>query len=172
MGPYYPVDPDPGAGSDLATVNGQDLAKGEIILVSGRVRSTEGAVLAGVLVEIWQCNAFGRYHHPRDTSSGPLDPNFRAYGRFTTGADGVYRFRTIKPVPYTGRTPHIHFRLSRGGSELLVTQMYLEGHPQNDRDFLLRRVGDDADRRLLMARIEQVAGSRWPEAAFDIVLAR
>jgi protocatechuate 3,4-dioxygenase beta subunit len=74
------------------------------------------------------------------------DKRFQGYGRFVTGTDGSYGFRTIKPVPYPGRTPHIHFKISRGGTPLLTTQCFVKGHPQNERDGLLRRLGDAAQR--------------------------
>ena len=89
-------------------------------------------------LELWQANAFGRYIHPADTdASGPLDPNFQGYGRLRADADGRYRIKTIRPPPYSGRTPHIHFNVASGGTHL-TTQMFFEGEPLNERDGLYR----------------------------------
>lgn len=168
LGPFYPPRPDTSAGNDLTTLDGRGRALGRPLAIVGRVRDTAGKPQLGVLVEIWQTNAHGRYHHPQDDSPGPLDPNFRGYGRATTAADGAYRFATIEPVAYPGRTPHVHFRLSRGERELLVTQMYLpEAAAANARDGLFMSIRDAERRRRLI-------GSPEPGAAdtlrFDIVL--
>jgi protocatechuate 3,4-dioxygenase beta subunit len=166
LGPFYPLQPDPAAGNDL-TMGGRAL--GTPLTIVGRVLDTAGRAQAGVLVEIWQTNAHGRYHHPHDDSPAPLDPNFRGYGRATTGVGGDYRFRTVLPVRYPGRTPHVHFRLSRGGRELLVTQMYLPGAArENQRDGLFMAERDAGSRARLIG-IEQ------PDSPgtlrFDIVIA-
>lgn len=168
LGPFYPLQPDSRAGNDLARVE-RGRAQGVPLRIVGGVRDTAGRALPGVLVEIWQTNAHGRYHHPHDDSPQPLDPNFQGYGRATTDADGTYRFATIEPVAYPGRTPHVHFRLSRGSQELLVTQMYLpEAAATNERDGLYRSVGDAAARRLLLGVAEPGASGTL---RFDIVLA-
>jgi protocatechuate 3,4-dioxygenase, beta subunit len=169
LGPYYPLQPDPAAGNDLATLDGRGRAHGTPLTIVGRVRDTAGRAQTGVLVEIWQTNAHGRYHHAHDDSPQPLDPDFRGYGRAVTGGEGDYRFRTVIPASYPGRTPHVHFRLSRGGRELLVTQMYLpgEGGRQNQRDGLFMSV-DAAER----SRLIGVAQAGAPGTLrFDIVVA-
>lgn len=172
LGPFYPYGPEVERDADLVHVKGGNgVAKGEITLLTGRVLDARGRPVGGVQVEIWQCNAFGRYHHPRDGRNAPLDPNFQGYGVFTTGADGAYRFRTIKPVPYPGRTPHIHFRIAGRDIPYLVTQMYIAGFPQNDDDFLLRSVVDPKARELLLVRFEPIAGASELSARFDITLA-
>lgn len=167
LGPFYPKYPDPTAGNDLATVNGQDRAEGTPLRVTGRVLDTEGQPQAEVLVEIWQTNAFGRYHHPDDESRSPLDRHFRGYGRDLSRADGRYEFRTIVPVAYPGRTPHIHFKLSRG-RVLLVTQMYLPWESGNARDGLFSRVRDPTARGRLLGVAVPGPGART--LAFDIVV--
>jgi len=168
LGPFYPLQPDPAAGNDLATVDGRGRALGTPLTIVGRVQDTAGRAQAGVLVEIWQTNAHGRYHHPHDDSAPPLDPDFRGYGRGTTGSEGDYRFRTVMPVAYPGRTPHVHFRLSRGGRELLVTQMYLPGAAgrQNQRDGLFMSVDAAARSRLVGVAQADAPGTLH----FDIVI--
>lgn len=168
LGPFYPLQPDPAAGNDLATMDGRARALGTPLTIVGHVRDTAGRALAGVLVEIWQTNAHGRYHHPHDDSPLPLDPNFRGYGHATTGSEGDYRFRTVMPVAYPGRTPHVHFRLSRGGRELLVTQMYLPGEAgrRNQRDGLFMSVDAAARSRLVGVAQADAPGT----LRFDIVV--
>ncbi len=167
LGPFYPLQPDAAAGNDLTTLDGKGRARGKALAIVGRVTDAAGRPQAGVLVEIWQTNAHGRYHHPQDDSPAPPDPNFRGYGRATTGADGIYRFATSEPVAYPGRTPHVHFRLSRGARELLVTQMYLpDAAAANARDGLFMSLRDGARRRLVGVPEAGAAGT----LRFDIVL--
>lgn len=173
-GPFYPVELPLDRDNDLVTVAGRSgIAKGEIANVVGRVLTERGRPVADTRIEIWQCNAHGRYHHPWDRRDAPLDPSFQGYGQFVTGADGAYRFRTIKPVPYPGRAPHIHFAISGPDFEPLITQMYVAGAPENERDFLLNRIPDPRARQRLIVPFEPAAGD--PSAAlmarFDIVLA-
>lgn len=171
LGPFYPYGPEVERDTDLVTVaGGTGIAKGEITLLTGRVLDARGRAVSGARVEIWQCNAFGRYHHPSDSRNVPLDPDFQGYGVATTGADGGYRFRTIKPVPYPGRTPHIHFRIGVRGAAQLATQMYVAGHPQNDGDFLLSSIADPKARERLLVRFETLPGADALAARFDIVL--
>jgi protocatechuate 3,4-dioxygenase, beta subunit len=105
------------------------------------VLDARGRPLPGYLVEIWQCDAHGHYLAERGSSWSDWlkkreapDPGFQGYGRTLTDAGGGYRFRTIRPVSYPGRTPHIHFKVRRDGRELLTTQMYVAGEPGNERD--------------------------------------
>jgi protocatechuate 3,4-dioxygenase beta subunit len=89
-------------------------ASGTILHLAGRVLDPEGRPVRGVRVEIWQCDAFGVYHHARDRC-GPADANFQGFGQTTVDDQGAYRFRTIEPVPYPGRTPHIHLKVAGPG---------------------------------------------------------
>lgn len=173
LGPFYPATLPLASDNDLVVVMGQSgVATGIITHLTGRVSDERGRVIAGALVEIWQCNAFGRYHHPRDPRNAPMDENFQGYGRFTTGDDGHYRFRTIRPVPYPGRTPHIHFAVSGPGIESLVTQMYVAGEPDNARDGLLNSIHDARARARLIVELLPTAGARDElSARFDLVLA-
>lgn len=142
-GPFYPVDIPLDHDSDLVQVTGRPgRAKGEIVHLFGRVLDTSGNPLQDAKVEIWQCDSQGRYHHPGDFR-GPADPDFQGYGMAIARHDGGWRFRTIKPVPYPGRTPHIHFIVSVPGAPRLTTQMYLKGEPRNRDDHLFNALGDD-----------------------------
>ena len=171
-GPFYPVELPLDSDNDLVHVQGSTgVAKGEISNVVGRVLDTRGRPISGMRVEIWQCNAHGRYHHPGDRRDVPVDPNFQGYGQFTTGADGGYRFRTIKPVPYPGRAPHIHFTISGPGVEPLTTQLYVAGAPENDGDWILNRIRDARARESLIVPFAPSKDSPGEFLAkFDLVL--
>ncbi len=169
-GPFYPEEFPADGDNDLVQVKGQSgLARGEILLLAGTVMDLSGQPLPGARVEIWQCNAVGRYLHSRDTSTAPLDPNFQGWGQFVTGADGGYGFRTIKPVPYPGRAPHIHFQVTGERIPRLVTQMYVQGEAGNARDGLLAAL-EPSERAALLVRLDKAPDGRALAGRFDIVL--
>lgn len=150
LGPFYPRDFPLDRDNDLASVAGQR-AKGRITHVFGAVTDAAGKPVPGARVEIWQVNAHGRYHDPRDRRDAPFDPGFQGYGETVCDANGTYRFRTIKPVPYPGRTAHIHFKITApGGGGSLVTQLYVEGEAGNARDNLLNSIRDAGARNSLI----------------------
>ena len=176
LGPFYPSLKPLDSDTDLVSVAGHGKrAAGQVAHVMGRVLDAAGRPAGGGRVEIWQCDAFGRYHHPRDAGTegtGGGDPNFQGYGRTVLAADGAYRFRTIRPVPYPGRAPHIHFAVSGPGFEPLVTQMYVAGEPRNAGDWILNRVRDERARASLIVDLRP-APDIEPGAlmgVFDIVL--
>ena len=171
LGPFYPVTPPLHKDNDLTLVDGRSTrAAGQIADLSGRVLDIDGRPLAGLRVEIWQCDANGRYRHPRDRGGLDEDPNFQGFGHTITDADGRYRFRTIRPVPYPGRTPHIHAAVFQGGDRPFVTQIYVAGEPLNARDGLFMRV-PEALRPLLLADFVAVDDPVAELAAeFDFVL--
>ena len=168
LGPFYPVEPPADAGADLVIERDGQRARGELARLEGRVVDTAGRPLAGTRVELWQCNAAGRYHHPRDDSGAPLDPLFRGYGRTVADADGRWRFRTIRPVAYPGRTPHLHLLLTAPGGARLVTQVYVRGEPANARDGLLAWLSPEERERLMADFVRDGAGA-W-QVAFEAVL--
>ena len=173
-GPFYPLQLPLDKDNDLVTVAGRSgLAKGEITHVVGRVLDEHGRPVPKARIEVWQCDANGRYRHPGDRGGAPPDPNFQGYGEFITGVAGTYRFRTIKPVPYPGRAPHIHFAIGGPGVKPLVTQLYVEGAPENQRDSPLNSLPDLDARRRLIVPFESDAALRSGEliARFDVVLA-
>ena len=170
-GPFYPTKFPLDTDADLVRfADRTDPAIGTVAHVSGRIIDREGRPMAGSLVEIWQCDALGRYRHPRDR--GPGDDNFQGYGRVRVGGDGAYHFRTIRPVPYPGRAPHIHFAVTVPGRPAFTTQMYVDGEPQNDRDFLLSRIRDARQRASVIVKLAPAPQIEADALAggFDIVL--
>jgi protocatechuate 3,4-dioxygenase, beta subunit len=171
-GPFYPQWFPADTDNDLVHVAGRSgTAKGTVTLVSGRVLDQGGGPVAGARVEIWQCDATGRYHYVRDDRAGPPpDENFQGYGQTVTDAAGGYHFLTIRPVPYPGRTPHIHFAVSAPGFPRLITQMYVAGEPQNERDGVLMSVRNPAARSRLIVPLRPADEPGALAGTFDIVL--
>jgi protocatechuate 3,4-dioxygenase beta subunit len=171
-GPFYPLTLPLDRDNNLVSVAGRSgRAKGTILDVAGRVLDTSGKPVAGVRIEIWQVNGFGRYHHPDDNRDLPMDPDFQGFGETVSEAGGGYRFRTVKPVAYPGRAPHIHFALSGAGFGPFYTQMYLAGAPQNSQDFVLRSVTDRKARESLIVTLERAPDPDGELAGrFDVVL--
>lgn len=165
-GPFYPVRLPADMDYDLLRNGTLRYAQGQPAWIEGTVTDLQGRPLAGAQVEIWQCDGAGHYHHPGD--GGRADPAFQGFGRVTVGADGSYRFRTIRPVPYSGRTPHVHFKVRLGSRELLTTQLYVAGDPHNERDFLWRHL-DAQDREAVTMPFQP--GADGLRAGFPIVLA-
>ncbi len=170
-GPFYPVHKPVDSDADLVTVAGRNSrAAGVVTHISGRIVDPAGKPVPGALVEIWQCDAYGVYHHP--AGGGGRDANFQGYGRTVAGADGGYRFRTIRPVAYPGRAPHIHFAVQASGFSPLTTQMYVAGEAKNERDFLLQSVRDPARRSSLTVPLAPSIEEKAALAGrFDIVIA-
>ena len=172
-GPFYPLDWSGDADNDLVLVRGEAArALGQVVHVTGQVLDARGNPVSDAVVEIWQCDAKGRYRHPADVPllGAARDTGFQGRGRTAVAADGSYRFRTIRPVAYGGRAPHIHFRVARAGREVLTTQLYVAGDAANERDGLYRR---EANRAALTAAFLPANGIEPGAlvAGFDIRLA-
>ena len=165
-GPFYPVAIPKDSDFDLLRNGDQNYPKGQSAWVEGNVSDMAGKPMAGAQVEIWQCDNDGHYHHPGD--GGKADQRFQGFGRVTVGSDGSYRFRTLRPVAYAGRTPHIHVKVKLGQRELLTTQLYVAGDAGNTRDFLWRSLNED-DRNALT--IPFTPGSDGSKARFPIYVA-
>jgi protocatechuate 3,4-dioxygenase beta subunit len=147
-GPFYPVAFPADSDNDLVQVRGQAAhAMGTILHLQGRLLDASGKPLSGAMVEIWQCDAQGLYDHPGQPNRERRDSAFQGYGKMLTDAESAYSFRTLKPVAYPGRTPHIHLKVATADGRRLTTQFYLAGDPQNERDFVYRGALRDAKSR-------------------------
>ena len=171
MGPYYPLSKPEDRDTDLTHVRGHSKrAIGPVIEVSGRILDRRGDPVPHARVEIWQANAAGRYFHPSDPNSAPLDPDFQGYAAFRAGADGTYRYVTIKPGPYPGprgiRTRHIHLDVD-GRYDRLVTQMFFPGEPLNAADVVMRDLDTPA---VCIARDAGRSAANVERFVWDIVL--
>ncbi len=172
-GPFYPDHLPLDTDNDLLVVNDSlTAALGEVAYISGRVLDARGEPVREALVEIWQCDQNGVYLHSGSDNSGHRDRNFQGFGRFLTGKSGEYLFRTIKPVPYPGRTPHIHYKVKRRGQELLVTQCYIKGHPGNGKDGIWKSLKRPREQSAVTVPFVPMKGGRVGELAarFDLVL--
>lgn len=172
-GPFYPTTLPLDTDNDLILVNNAITpAVGTITHLSGRVLDVRGTPIRNATVEIWQVDNHGVYLHQGSDNYARRDANFQGFGRFTTGSSGEYRFRTIKPVAYPGRTPHIHFKIKKSDRELLTTQCYIKGEPQNERDGILRGIRDARARDTVIVDFTPIRTSKIGEVAarFDIVL--
>ena len=173
-GPFYPRSFPADSDNDLVHVAGRsEPARGVPTQVAGRILDRHGRPLTAARVEIWQCDANGRYHHAGDDHGDrPRDDNFQGFGRTLTDENGGYRFLTIRPVAYPGRTPHIHFAVSAPGLPRFVTQMYVAGEPGNERDGVLLAVRDPAARASLIVPLAPAPepGRNVLAGRFDIVL--
>lgn len=171
-GPFYPTRLPADRDNDLVQVRGQAaLALGTVVHLSGRVLDTAGRPIPGTRVEIWQSDSHGIYDHPQQDGTERRDQAFQGFGQTLAAADGTYRFRTLRPVPYPGRTPHIHAKLSAPDSRALTTQIYVAGEPANERDGLFRRIPARLRERVLV-KLEPANGLEAGALAgvFDIVL--
>jgi protocatechuate 3,4-dioxygenase beta subunit len=164
-GPFYPVSFSGDVDYDLLTTGALHYSQGQPTWLSGVVTDPDGAPVKGAMIEIWQADQHGHYHHPRDR--GGADPAFQGFARIAVDASGQYRFHTIRPVPYTGRTPHIHFRIKLGPRELLTTQLYVAGDPGNPGDFIWSSLSEQ-DRAAVTRPFER--GPDGMMARFPIVV--
>ena len=155
-GPFYPVIAQKDKDFDLTRIEGKSgTAKGKIIIIRGQVLDTDSKPVEDATVDLWQANAAGRYSHPHDTNTAPLDPDFQGWAIVASGKDGTFRFKTIYPGAYPAtdswtRPPHIHFKISKNGYIEITTQMYFPGEELNDSDLLLKDKSNE-DRKLMIA---------------------
>ena len=172
-GPFYPDKLPLDTDNDLIVINDAVTpAVGQVTWLSGRILGSSGAPVRNALVEIWQVDGHGVYLHSRSSNSQERDRNFQGYGRFLTGSKGEYLFRTVKPVPYPGRTPHIHFSIRIPGSEKFVTQCYVQGEARNETDGVLKKIQDPKARAAIIIPFAPLPKSGVGELAarFDVVL--
>jgi protocatechuate 3,4-dioxygenase beta subunit len=175
-GPFYPNKLPLDTDNDLIIINDNlTPSVGIVTHVTGKILDAKGNPVKNAVVEIWQCDANGVYLHTDDSNGkkDKQDKNFQGFGRFVTGSTGEYYFRTIKPVPYPGRTPHIHFKIKQGRKSLLNTQLYVKEEAQrNAADGIYMSVKDAKQRASITAPFEKVKNSKIGElqANFVIVL--
>jgi len=172
-GPFYPKTLPLDADNDLVRVAGHAReAAGTITHLFGRVLDSDGRAIPNAQIEIWQCDSRGHYHHVDDGDPRLLDPDFQGYGKTVSAGDGSYRFRTIRPVPYPGRTPHIHVAVMTASGRRLVTQMYVAGEALNRRDPVLSQIRDPAARAAVIVPLTATAQFEPGALAgtFDIVM--
>lgn len=161
LGPFYPIVRPADHDADLTRLKGRSgMAMGQPINVVGRIVDLKGNPVRNAQIDLWQCNAAGRYDHPGDRANpAALDPNFQGFARLATDRGGQFRFRSVKPkdydTPIGRRTPHIHFSID-GHGERLVTQMYFPNEPLNDIDFLLKNA--DPKQSVIAEAIEPLSG--------------
>jgi len=166
-GPFYPVTLPADSDADLLANGALRYARGQPAWVEGTVSDTDGRPVRGAVVEIWQCDEQGHYHHPGDGDRA--DRAFQGFGKVAVDNEGRWRFRTIRPVAYGGRAPHIHVKVKLAARELLTTQLYVLGDAGNARDFLWRNLRSDEDRAALTVAF--TPGSDGLQARFPIVVA-
>lgn len=179
-GPFYPIHQQSERDADLTKYNqGTARAEGELVIVEGRVLDDRGNPVPGALVDVWQANAHGRYHHEKDPNPAPRDPNFQGWAQIIADDQGRYRLLTIKPGAYPveegwARPPHIHFKVSKRGHHDLTTQMFFGGEPLNDSDRLFLALSQE-ERESVVAKLgkgRMADGEEAVHCAFDIVLKR
>ena len=177
-GPFFPTKDQPDKDFDMTRrADGDPVALGEVVDVSGRVLDEAGQPVEGALVDVWQANAAGRYAHERDPRDDvPLDPAFQGWAQLKTGADGRWHVRTVIPGSYPveadwRRPPHIHFKVARRGFHELTTQMYFAGDPLNDIDRLLQGV-PAAERAQLVVAFAPAGPGTPKTGTFDLVIRR
>jgi protocatechuate 3,4-dioxygenase beta subunit len=164
-GPFYPVELPDDIDFDLLHNGRHTAAQGVPAWVDGTVTDLDGRPLRGAQVEIWQCDHAGHYHHPGDGARA--DPSFQGFGRVAVDAKGRWRFHTLRPVAYSGRTPHIHVKVKLARRELLTTQLYVSGDKGNERDGIWRNLRE-ADRAAVTRPF--VAGADGLQAHFPLVV--
>ena len=173
-GPYYPTKLPLDTDNDLLIINDAITpAVGDVTHLSGRILDAKGDPIRNAIVEIWQCDRDGIYIRQHQESGEKMDTNFQGFGRFLTGSTGEYYFRTIKPVPYTGRpAAHIHFKIWKDHKVLLTTECFVKGYAGNEKDGIYRRATASKGGKMLPVDFVPVKDSRIGELAarFDLIL--
>lgn len=173
-GPFYPVKDQQDKDADLTQVDGRDgVARGQHIIVSGRISDVAGHSIENATLDIWQADANGRYRHPLDVNSAPLDTNFQGWAIVRSDSNGLFRFKTVIPGAYPAsrtwiRPPHIHFKISKPGYRALTTQMYFPDEALNKTDLLLNNKSATERAAMIAGKIDQQGN--LPIYEYNIVL--
>lgn len=179
-GPFYPKHEQADKDLDLTLIQGHtERAQGEVVYVSGQVLGDDFKPVPGALVDVWQANVHGRYHHEDDPNTAPLDEHFQGWGQIKADDQGRYSFKTIIPGAYPAendwmRPPHIHFKVSKRGYHELTTQMYFAGHALNEKDAILQELPEAERGKVVVAFAEGTAEDEADakRGAFNIMLRR
>jgi protocatechuate 3,4-dioxygenase beta subunit len=171
-GPFFPYDDMPSdRDNDLIVVGASTTpALGAVVHLAGRVLRPDGEPVRNATVQIWQTDSAGAYIHHGSAGHAGRDRNFQGYGAFETGKDGRYKFRTIRPVRYPGRTPHIHVAVDRKAQERFTTQVIDSSDPQSPRDSVLNSIRDPEKRKLVLRDFAPMEGKVESYVEFDVVL--
>lgn len=169
-GPYYPDHLPLDQDNDLTQIiGGKAPASGIVTEFGGRLLTVDGKAINDAVVELWQADNNGCYIHTKGAQPGQeRDPQFQGFGKSTTNAKGEYRFRTIQPAIYTGRTRHYHIAVMQNGKRMLTTELYVAGEPKNEQDGILRRIRDEAQRLLVIREFKPMNDGLM--ATWDIVI--
>lgn len=177
-GPFYPVRDQLDKDADLTRVQGRsERAEGTEVLLTGRLfDSDNGLPITGALVEFWQACASGKYNHPEDPNTAPLDPNFQYWAQVHTGNQGEFSIRTIKPGAYPATTnwtrpPHIHVKVHKAGYPSLTTQIYFKGDEYNDTDQILQKL-KPAEQRLVVVEFTPQPDTNELSGTWNIYLGK
>ncbi|MEP3891912.1 MAG: protocatechuate 3,4-dioxygenase [Hellea sp.] len=169
-GPYYPKPSirSQDIDNDLVKIEGVVTeAGGEVVILNGVISDDTGAPVEGLRIEIWQCDINGKYLSNRDRRKIKHDIAFQGFGHDITNEKGEYSFRTIKPGKYPGRTEHIHVKILRGRKEILTTQFYVEDGPNNEGDWIYRRLSSAEAETVTMRFVDE---NSLPQATVNIVV--
>jgi protocatechuate 3,4-dioxygenase, beta subunit len=170
-GPFFPDKLPLDQDNDLIRITDQTTpAVGTITNLSGRLLDKNGAPIKDALIELWQADDHGTYLHSKGAGQGTRDPGFQGYGKFETGKDGGWKFRTIQPGLYTGRTRHYHFGVTLKGQPRFATQLFFKDEPGNARDGVLRGIRDEKQRASVIRAFAPVPDTKELAAAWDIVM--
>ena len=172
-GPFYPDKLPLDTDNDLLILNDKITpAVGTVTHLTGKILDSRGEPIRNAVVEIWQCDSGGAYLHTKTGNADKRDANFQGFGRFLTSSKGEYYFRTIKPVPYPGRTPHIHVMVKVKGQEKFTTQCYIKGEPGNEKDGIWKGIRDEKQRDSVTIDFAPIKESKIGELAanFNVVL--
>lgn len=173
-GPFYPDKLPLDTDNDLVIINDKlTPAVGEVTWLSGRILDARGEPVRNAMVEIWQVDGNAAYLHSKSSNGDKRDGNFQGFGKFLTGSTGEYLFRTIKPIAYPGRCPHIHYLVKMRGEKKLATQLYIKDHPANEKDGIFKRVAADPKKKKAIEAVfapmpKSRTGELW--AKWDLVL--
>ena len=170
-GPFFPDKLPLDQDNDLIRMTDHTTpAVGTITNLSGRVLDKNGNPVKDALVELWQADDHGTYIHTKGAAQGERDPGFQGYGKFETAKDGGWKFRTIKPGLYTGRTRHYHFGVTLKGQPRFATQLFFKDEPANAKDGILRSLQDEKLLAAVVREFKPVADTKELAATWDIVL--